>query len=254
MMIFCKECGSKLEDNTIFCPNCGTNVTLDDTAAPEDYKKYSDSENNTGTADRLIVTAISPKTKVIEKELKHKNQPKNQNLKSVIKRTILVFSIVLLFFVILFIIIMYAPTSNNDNQENTTYATINSDTTGEAYFKVCLMDLNTYNALLELGNNYGPSEEQFQDFINIPWSGQNVTIYDLSKYEASYYSSLQTDPIYGQYTKTINILEAIAFGSSTFEAMNTHYKLVGLYVNGEPANVTTYLNDGDKVQAVIVFY
>lgn len=241
-MKFCKECGNSLADNMVFCSNCGTNVTLTEDADGKNHSEdFLEKQNTKGrnsieetNIQILEQTAMAKEVKTPQKNPKKKVQAKY---------------VVLAFFMVL-IGVVGAVIANMDlpvTVEETTASIQTGDLTGTAHFSYCLLDTDTYNGLKQMG----ASPNSFTELPDIPWKDTTATVSGLSNFAVSDLLSMQGNQRQGKYTLTAMAFQTIANGSSNLNVMHT-YKLAELYVNGKPAFANTYLNDGDKVQAVIV--
>lgn len=70
-MKFCEVCGNKLEDDTVFCPECGTNVNLSD-----------DAENQ---PEKILEKKETPSNDSITVETGAYNAYQSNNVKTVVK-------------------------------------------------------------------------------------------------------------------------------------------------------------------------
>lgn len=256
-MKFCEVCGNKLEDDTVFCPDCGTNVTLSDDAEnqPENFLVNNETAGN----DSTMAESDTNTTESSDESMEFQKTPEKLSKKGTMGIFIVV--ILALIGIVLFAIFELDSSgdknsANSENTSNVSSTTVaQGDTTGIAHFSVCQIDRGLYYDIKELGELYPDkitdiSGLNFIDLTDVPWKNTTATVYGLSSFAASQFLAKQKNQTVGQYTKTICLFNAISYGSSSF--LNYRYELAELFVNGKPASIYTYLHDGDEVQAVIL--
>lgn len=58
--MFCKNCGTKLEDNDKFCPNCGTPVDNDNFDNSNFTRDYNSNQSDDGSIGLAILSFLFP--------------------------------------------------------------------------------------------------------------------------------------------------------------------------------------------------
>lgn len=251
VMKFCKECGDSLEDNAVFCSNCGANATLEDDTIIENSNDENNTESITSKEEIVQINEQSDKTKKLQ------SPPGKTHKKKLAIYIIMVFCIMLVG--VTFSVAVNTTSSGGSKYKDKTVdasmaselsskAALENGTTGTAHFSYCLLDRDTYRTIKQMG----VSPNSFSALPNVPWKDTTATVYELSNFAASDFLYAQGNQRIGKYTSTIMIFQTIAKGSSKFDAVHT-YTLAELYVNDKPAIGSTHLYDGDEVKAVITF-
>lgn len=229
-MKFCKKCGSEIEDNTVFCPNCGENITLIN-GTPQEIPSENSNTQEENDFD---------KEKEIQKEAA---KSKRKDL----RRSLIVIVVLLLiggaFGAILELNSDYQGNSSGGSKsEYSSNVTQRGDTSGTVSVNYCMMDLQTYYTLSQLNIDFRNSN--YIEIGDMSWENTYTTVSSLvGWYGAELASKQQVNP------QSIKLFNAIAYGSSA----TNEYQLVALYINGKAATLDTYLYDGDEIQAVVVY-
>ena len=245
-MKFCKKCGSEIEDNTVFCPNCGENITLINGVSQEKTSEnlLELSETVNENAEELCEEDDFDEEKEIAKFIAASKR------KTVLRKTILVFAIILIGGLLGVVsnldsfVSDYSEPSNNSSNNGAGSSTVQyGDTSGTVNVSYCMIDLQTYYTLSQL-NRLDFKNISYIEIGDMSWENTYTTVSSLvGWYGKKLASKQQVNP------QTIKLFNAIAYGAS---AAND-YQLVALYVNGKAATLDTYLYDGDKIQAVVVY-
>lgn len=245
-MKFCKKCGKEIDDNTVFCPNCGENITLIN-GVPQEKSSENLSE---------LAETVNENTDEVCEEDDFDEEKEREKLISASKRKTVLRKIILVFAIILiggllgvvsnldsFDSDYSEPSNNSSNYEAGSNAVQYGDDSGTVSVNYCMIDLQTYYTLSQL-NRLDFRNSHYIEIGDMSWENSYVTVSSLvGWYGAELASKQQVNP------QSIKLFNAIAYGSS---AAND-YQLVALYINGKAATLDTYLYDGDKIQAVVVY-